>query len=101
MDSNKNRRPFQASAGGLNNSIPNLSAPVLEILRTQSPHIRESKTVLDSRFHTVESGFQVLYCAFFVSGTSNLVPRAPIFFKGKSPGNEVVKPESLVGFWIP
>ena len=33
-------------------------------LRYESSHIRESKTVFDSGFHTVDSGFQV-----FVSGT--------------------------------
>ena len=33
-------------------------------LRYESPHVKEFKTVLDSGFHTVHSGFQV-----FVSGT--------------------------------
>ena len=33
-------------------------------LQYESSHIRESKTVLDSGFHTVYSGFKV-----FVSGT--------------------------------
>ena len=35
----------------------------------KSPHVRESKTVLDSRFHAVDSGFQVLDSGFFVNGT--------------------------------
>ena len=35
-----------------------------------SPHVlKESKTVLDSGFHAVDSGFQVLNIRFFVSGT--------------------------------
>ena len=34
-----------------------------------SPHLRESKIVLDSGFHAVDSGFQVLYSRFLVSGT--------------------------------
>ena len=34
-----------------------------------SPHIRESKTVLDSGFHAVDSRFQQLDSGFFVSGT--------------------------------
>ena len=34
-----------------------------------SPHIRESRTVLDSGFHAVNSGSQVLDSKFFVSGT--------------------------------
>ena len=33
------------------------------------PHVRESKTVLDSRFHAVDSGFQVLETGLFISGT--------------------------------
>ena len=34
-----------------------------------SLHIRESKTVLDSGFHAVDSGFQVPMLRVFVSGT--------------------------------
>ena len=33
-----------------------------------SAHVKESKTVLDSRFHAMDSGFQVLDFGFFVSG---------------------------------
>ena len=29
-------------------------------LLLESPHVKESKTVLDSRFHAMDSGFQVL-----------------------------------------
>ena len=36
-----------------------------------SPHVKESKTVLDSRFHDMDSGFQVLDFGFLVSGTLN------------------------------
>ena len=36
---------------------------------TVSPLVRESKTVLNCRFHAVNSGFQVLDFGFFVSGT--------------------------------
>ena len=32
-----------------------------------SPHVRESKIVLDSGFYNVDSGFQVLNSEFFVS----------------------------------
>ena len=32
-----------------------------------SPDIRESKTVLDSRFHAVDSGFQELDSRFLIS----------------------------------
>ena len=35
-------------------SLPKLAS------RRLSPHIRESKTILDSGFHAVDSGFQVL-----------------------------------------
>ena len=34
-----------------------------------APNVRESKTVLDSRFHAVDSGFQVLDIELFVRGT--------------------------------
>ena len=34
-----------------------------------SPNVKESKTVLDSGFHAVDSGFQVLDCTLFVSAT--------------------------------
>ena len=33
------------------------------------PHVRESKTVLDSRFHSVDYVIQVLDSGFSVSGT--------------------------------
>ena len=33
----------------------------------RSPHVRESKTVLDSGYHAVDSGFQVLDSGFFLS----------------------------------
>ena len=36
---------------------------------TVSLLVRESNTVLNSRFHAVNSGFQVLDFGFFVSGT--------------------------------
>ena len=32
----------------------------IKVRMSRSPHIRESKTVLDSEFHAVDSGFQVL-----------------------------------------
>ena len=32
------------------------------------PHLRESKALLDSGFHDLDSGFHVLYI-FFVGGT--------------------------------
>ena len=32
-----------------------------------SPHVRESRSVIDSGFHAVDSGFQVLDSGFFVS----------------------------------
>ena len=32
------------------------------------PHIRKSKTVLDSGFHAVDSGLQVLDSGFYVGG---------------------------------
>ena len=35
----------------------------------ESPHIRESKTVLDPEFHAVDSGFQVLDYGFLGRGT--------------------------------
>ena len=41
-----------------------------------SPHIRESKTVIDSGFHAVDSGFQVLDSSFFFQ--LNLAVRIPI-----------------------
>ena len=34
-----------------------------------APNVRESETVLDSRFHAVDSGFQVLDIELFVRGT--------------------------------
>ena len=34
-----------------------------------SPHVRESLTVLDSGFHAVDSGLQVLDSEFLFSGT--------------------------------
>ena len=34
-----------------------------------SPHVRESMTVLDSGFHAVDSGLQVLDFGFLFSGT--------------------------------
>ena len=34
----------------------------------ESPHVRESKTALDSGIHVVDSGFQVLDSGLFVSG---------------------------------
>ena len=34
-----------------------------------SRHVKESKTVLDSEFHAVDSVFQVLDSGFFLSGT--------------------------------
>ena len=37
-----------------------LHSTVNQKVNQQSPHIRESKTVLGSGFHSVESGFQVL-----------------------------------------
>ena len=46
-----------------------------------SPHVRESKTVLDSGFHAMDSGFQVMDSR--ISGTS---------------GHQIL---SLAGFWIP
>ena len=46
-----------------------------------SPHVRESKTALDSGFHAMDSGFQVMDSR--TSGTS---------------GHQIL---SLVGFWIP
>ena len=33
------------------------------------PHVRESKTILKSEFHAVDSGFQVLDSVIFVSET--------------------------------
>ena len=35
----------------------------------ESHQVRESKTVLDSGFHAMDSGLQVLYSGFFISGT--------------------------------
>ena len=35
----------------------------------ESPHIRESKTMLDPGFHAVDSGFQVLDSRFLGRGT--------------------------------
>ena len=32
-------------------------------------HVRESQSVLDSRFHATDSRFQVMHSGFFVSGT--------------------------------
>ena len=43
--------------------VPPLDPPLIY------PHVRESKTVLDSRFHSVDSVIQVLDSGFFVSGT--------------------------------
>ena len=45
-----------------------ISSKSLDIIH-KSPHVRESKTVLDSGFHAIDSGFQVLDPGFFVSGT--------------------------------
>ena len=35
-------------------------------LSTIAPHVRESKSVLDSGFHDVDSGFQALDSSLFV-----------------------------------
>ena len=42
------------------------------IFTKESHQVRESKTVLDSGFHTMDSEFQVLYSGFFISG--NWIP---------------------------
>ena len=42
------------------NKFASLLDTWLKTLYTGSPHVTESKTVLDSGFHTVEFGFQVL-----------------------------------------
>ena len=34
-------------------------------LSTIAPHVRESKAVLDSGFHDVDSGFQALYSSLY------------------------------------
>ena len=39
------------------------------MIHTALPHVRESKTVLDSGFHAVDSGFQVLETGLFISET--------------------------------
>ena len=39
------------------------------IFTKESHQVRESKTVLDSGFHAMDSGLQVLYSGFFISGT--------------------------------
>ena len=49
--------------GGPGPRAPPLGPPMIY------PHVRESKTVLDSRFHSVDSVIQVLDSGFFVSGT--------------------------------
>ena len=49
--------------GGPGPRTPPLDPPLIY------PHVRESKTVLDSRFHSVDSVIQVLDSGFFVSGT--------------------------------
>ena len=46
---NQTRGPFQTKKKNKN-----------YVYISESPHVRESKTVLDSGFHTVDSGFQVL-----------------------------------------
>ena len=53
-------------------------------LTYQSLDIRESKTVLDSGFHTMNSRFQVLDSKFFVSGTwipNSIVSGIPDFLR--------------------
>ena len=42
------------------NKFASLLDTRLKILYTGSAHVMESKTVLDSGFHTVDSGFQVM-----------------------------------------
>ena len=39
----------------------------------KSPHVRQSRAVLDSGFHAMDSGFQLLHSEFLVSGT-NWIP---------------------------
>ena len=53
-------------------------------LTYQSPHIRESKTVLDSWFQALDSRFQVLDSRFFVSETwipNSIVGGIPDFLR--------------------
>ena len=43
--------------------------PKVSLKRVFSPNVRESKTILDSGFHAVDSRFQALNFRYFVSGT--------------------------------
>ena len=47
---------------------PLIGARKLVFLSYESPHVRESMTVLDSGFHAVDSGFRVLNSGFRLSG---------------------------------
>ena len=39
---------------------------------SKSPHVRQSKTVLDSGYNATDSGFQLMYSEFLVSGTNSI-----------------------------
>ena len=72
-----------------------------------SRHVRESKTVLDSRFHTVDSGLQVLDSEFFVSGTLILDSNRlwdsgflKLYSGFQSPGFRILQLKKLLGYGI-
>ena len=60
-----------------------------------SPHVRDSKTVSDSGFHAVDSGFQVLHSSLFQwnldSGLQSLVDSGflDLFSEFQSPGFQI------------
>ena len=65
------------------------------------PHLRESKIVLDSGFHAVDSGFQALYSRFLVSGTwIPIVSGIPDFY-AQDPWFSTPSYSSISGFRIP
>ena len=66
------------------------------------PYVRESKTILDSGFCANDSGLQVLYSGFFVSGT--WIPDYLSFIpdsKAQEPDLGFRHKENVPGFWNP
>ena len=68
-------------------------------LYKESPHATESKAVLDSGFHAMDSGFQSLSVELgllnlIVSGISSCIPDS----KAKDPG---FQEQNVIEFWIP
>ena len=66
-----------------------------------SPHVRESKTVLDSGFHTVDSGFQYLSLelGFWIPVVSGILDSLSCFPDSKDQDSGFHK-QKFLGFWI-